>query len=189
MSSGSSTKNAGANTSTAWRRTASAASLHVSSPFPLQRLAADEARRVAGEPHRVAHQEPLERRQTVNRREAEIAGEAQRRKLVREQTVEPVGHGGEGESVEVAPPLVVAEQVGIADVETEPAPVDHQLSERRDVADAKIEALTGDRMDDVRGFADQCLPFGDVALGQHQAQRIRPARPNRLNRTKEIAEA
>ena len=63
----------------------------------LQRLTVDETWQVAGKPHRVAHQEPLERRQAVNRSEAEIAGESQRRELVREQAVEPVGHHGEGE--------------------------------------------------------------------------------------------
>src|SRR5438132_3661948 len=145
----------------------------------LQRLTAGETRQVAGEPHGVAHQEPLERREAVNRGETEVAGEAQRCELVGEKAVEPVGYCSEGERVEAAPLLVMAEQVGIADVETEAAPVDHQLRERSDVADAEIETLAGDRMDDVRRLSDQRQPFRDITIGQHQADWICPARPNR----------
>src|SRR6266436_4996500 len=115
----------------------------------LQRLTADETRQIAREPHGVAHQEAFQRLQAVNRGEADVTGEAQRRELVGEKAVEPVGYCGEGERVEAAPLLVMAEQVGIADIQTEAAPVDHQLRERGDVADAEIETLAGDRMDDV----------------------------------------
>ena len=41
----------------------------------------------------------------------------------------------------------------------------------------------------MRCFADQRQPFRDVTLGQHQAERIGPARPDRLDRAEEIAEA
>src|SRR5258707_11402548 len=43
-------------------------------PFLLQRLAADETRQIAREPHGVAHQEPLERRPAMNPGETEITG-------------------------------------------------------------------------------------------------------------------
>ena len=59
----------------------------------------------------------------MNRGETEITDHAQRRELVGEKAVEPVGHGSEGERVETAPLLIIVEQVGIADIETEPAPM------------------------------------------------------------------
>ena len=62
---------------------------------PLQRLAPEKAREVAGDAHRVAHQETLDRRQAVDGGEAQIAQNAQRGDGIREQTVEAVGHGGE----------------------------------------------------------------------------------------------
>jgi len=44
---------------------------------------------------------------------------------------------------------------GVADIEAEAARVDDDLGQRRDVADADIEPLAGDRVDHMRRLADQ----------------------------------
>ena len=135
------------------------------------------------------HQDALQRRHPVDDREADIAGQAQRRDRVREQAVEAVGDGGEQQRVGAAPALVAFQQRLVADIEPEAAAIDDQLGQRRDVADADIEALAGDRMDHMRRLADQREPPRDVALGLHQRQMIGPARPDRLDRAEKPAEA
>ena len=49
--------------------------------------------------------------------------------------------------------------------------LDDRLGQRRDVAQAKIEPLPGERMDDMGGVADQRQPFGDEASRDLEAER------------------
>ena len=84
--------------------------------------------------------------------EAALAGHA----------VEPgqaVGRERDHEGVEAAPALVAVEQLRVAEIEAEPRALDQHLGERGGVAEAEIEALAGDRMDAVRGVADQREPL------------------------------
>jgi len=53
--------------------------------------------------------------------------------------------------------------------------VDDELGQRRDIAHAEIPALPGDRMDDMRGIADQREALRRVALGLDQGEWIGPA--------------
>src|SRR5262249_57077615 len=57
----------------------------------LQRLAAQELRHFTDEPGGLADEKMLQRGQTVDETEADVAQEAQRVRLVGEQPVEPVG--------------------------------------------------------------------------------------------------
>ena len=155
----------------------------------LQGLTADEARQVAQDSHRVAHQQALERREAVDSSKAETAGEPDRGDRVREQAVEPVGHSGEHQCVETAPPLVAGEQDVVANVEAEPSSINHQLGQGGYVADSEVEALTGDWVDYVGRLADEREPASDIALRQHQPEGIGPARADYLNRAKKISEA
>src|SRR5215472_2706298 len=125
----------------------------------------------------------------MNCGKAEIAGELYRRDRVREDSVEPVGDGGEHQRVETAPALIAREHRVIADVEAQPAGVDQELDERGNVANAKIEALTSYRMDHMRRLADECQPAADVAVREHYPEGIGPARSAQLNRAKKVAKA
>ena len=84
--------------------------------------------------------------------------------------------------------LIAAQQRVVADVEAEPARVDDDFGERRHVADAEIETLAGDRVDRMRRLADQRQPAVDIALGQHQPDRVGPVPAHRLDRAEKIAE-
>jgi hypothetical protein len=99
----------------------------------------------------VAHEETLERRDALDRAEAELAGEPQRQQIVGEQAIEAVGDADQRERVEPAPALVAGERGGAARVKAEAPRVDDQLGERRDVAQRQVPALPGDRMDRARG--------------------------------------
>ena len=89
--------------------------------------------------------------------------------------------------VEAAPALVAREQLGIAEVEAEPRALDQHLGQRGGVAEAEIEALAGDRMDAVRGVADQREPLGGDPRGMVEAERIVAARPGQRDRAEEAA--
>ena len=75
------------------------------------------------------------------------------------------------EAVEAAPALVALEDRERADVETQAVRLDDGLGERRDVAKAEIEALTGDRVDAVRGVAGEREARLDEGARQRQPER------------------
>ena len=77
----------------------------------------------------------------------------------------------------------------MADIEPQPARIDHQLGQRRDVAHAEIEALAGDRMNDMRRLADQGQARGGGACRVKEGELIGPAPPLDLERAEMIAEA
>ena len=67
--------------------------------------------------------------------------------------------------------LVALEHRERADIETEPIGVDDGLGERRDILEAEIEALAGNRMDAMRGIAGEREARRDEVAGQRQAER------------------
>src|ERR1700739_4297198 len=107
---------------------------------------------------------------------------------MREEAVERVGHGSKRQDVEATPSLILLQDRIVADIEAETARVDQQLGERGDVAYAEVQALTGDRMDRVRRFADERQSRSDVGFCDHQREWVRPTRPDWLDSAKEIPE-
>ena len=87
-----------------------------------------------------------------------------------------IGGEGDRQRVERAPALVAVEQLRVAEVEPEPRALDQHLRQGRGVAKAEIEALPGDRVDAVRGVADQREPLGGDLRGMVKAERIGRAR-------------
>src|SRR5208337_2586456 len=73
--------------------------------------------------------------------------------------------------VEAAGAFVSAQRLGRARVEAEPHLADNAFRERRDVAQAQIQALACDRMDDMRGVADERKPLADEAARDLEAER------------------
>ena len=109
--------------------------------------------------------------------------------LVGEQPVQAVGRDAHGHGVEAPPALIALEHVRRADIEPEPRGVGDRFGQRRDVAQAHVEALPGDRMNDVRGVADQRQPLGDEAARGEQAERKGAARAGDLDVAELQAEA
>ena len=137
----------------------------------------------------MAHEEALERRDPLDHAEAELAHEAQRQKVVGEQPVEAVGDRDQRQRIEPPPALVARQHLGAAGIEPQAPGVDHQLGQRRDVAQCEVPALAGDRVDRAGGIADQRQAPRGVALRLHHRERIVPARPGQLERAELVAEA
>ena len=110
---------------------------------------------------------------------AEIPCEPHRPEIVREQSVQRVGDESERRVVEPPPPFVARQNGAAADIEPEPMRVDQDLGKRGGITDAEIQALSGDRMNDVRRITHEGKTLVDVAFGVHRRERIRPARPCR----------
>ena len=78
-----------------------------------------------------------------------------------------VGGDAHGDGVEAPRALVALEHVGASPgIEAEPHRFDDRLGQGRGVVQAEIEALPGDRVDDMGGVADQGQPLGDEARGR-----------------------
>ena len=101
---------------------------------------------------------------------------AERPEIVGEEAVQHVGRDAHLERVVAPPALVAPQHLERADVEPEPVRVDDRLGQRRGVAKAEIEALPGDRMDAVRGVAEQREARPHEIARQRQAERIGAAR-------------
>ena len=69
---------------------------------------------------------------------------------------------------EPAPALIALQHVRRAEIEAEPRRIDDHFGQRRDVLQSHIEPLAGDRMDDVRGVADQRDALGDERTGDEK---------------------
>ena len=76
-----------------------------------------------------------------------------------------------GRDVEAPPALVSRERRGRARIEAEPHLADDRLGERRHVAQAEVQALPGERMDDMRRVADEREPLADEAPRDLEAER------------------
>ncbi len=144
---------------------------------------------VAGETGRLADEHALERGQALDHAEAEVAHQTQDVGAVGEQPIQSVGGDAHGHGVEAAPALIALEHIGRADVEPEPGGVGDCLRQGGDVAQAHVESLPGDRMNDVRGVADQRQTIGDERARGEQAERKSAARPDHLDIAELQAEA
>jgi len=67
--------------------------------------------------------------------------------------------------------------------------VDHRFGKRRHVAQAQVQPLARDRMDQVRAVADQRQPAVDVAFGVHQPQPVGPPPALHPHAAQPVAEA
>ena len=104
----------------------------------------------------MAHEDALERRRFVDGGEAEVAGQAQWRYVVREQAVDAVGDHAHAEHVEAPLAGVCREAVYGARVEAEARRLAQHVRQHADIAQAQIKALAGDgdvTMDDLRVLA------------------------------------
>ena len=61
--------------------------------------------------------------------------------------------------VEAPPALVAIEHVGLPEIHAEPRRIDDDFGQRRDILQAHVEALPRDRMNHMRGVADQRQPL------------------------------
>ena len=100
----------------------------------------------------------------------DIAHEPQHIRLVGEQPVEAVGRNAHRHGVEAPPALIALEHRRAAGIEAEPHRVDHRFRQRRDIAQSHIQSLPRDRMDDMRGVADQRDALGDEASAPPKAR-------------------
>ena len=89
---------------------------------------------------------------------------------------EPHRHG-----VEPPPALVAIEHVGLAEIHAEPRRIDHHFGQCRDILQAHIEPLPRDRMDHMRGVADQRQPLADEGARDEIAERKRARFVERLD--------
>ena len=88
-----------------------------------------------------------------------------------------------------APALIALEHRERAGIEPEPHRVDDHFGERGDVLEPHVEPLPGDRMDDVRGIADQREALGDEGARHRKAERKGAARADRRDLAEMQAEA
>ena len=132
----------------------------------------------------LGHQPLLERPDPLHRAHAEAA---ERRGGLARHAVEPgqtVGGQRDHERVEAAPALVAGEQLRVAEVEAEPGALDQHFGQGGGVAEAEVEPLAGDRMDAVRGIADQGEARVGDPRGMVEAERITETRPASATRPK-----
>ena len=113
-----------------------------------------------------------------------IAREPQHVRIVGEQPVEAIGRNTHRHGVEAPPALIALQHRHRAEIEAEPRAVDHRFRQRRDIAQPHIQPLPRDRMDHMRGVADQRDALGDEARAQRTARADRRGadRPPRCRR-------
>ena len=109
----------------------------------------------------------------IDNAQPEIAGEAQRREIVGEQAVQRIHAEARSNDVEAARALVGLKRRRVARIEADPHALDDRLGQRRDVAQAEVEPLPRQRMDDVGGVGDQRQPLGDEAPREAERERNR----------------
>src|SRR4051812_3316225 len=148
-----------------------------------------QARNGAGQPGGLTDEEALGERHALDEAEADVPDEADRVRIVREEPVEPVGRHAHRHRVEAPPALVPLQDVWRADIEPERGRVGDAFGQRGNVANAEIEALPRDRVDDMRGVADEGQSVGDEGPGDLHRQRIGAAWPDGMHRAELQSEA
>src|SRR5829696_9156737 len=113
----------------------------------------------------LADEEALGERQALHQSEPDIANQADRVAVVREQPVQPVRRNSHRHRVEPAPALIMRKNVLAADIEAEPGCIDDAIHERRRIAYAQVQPLARDRVDDMRGVPDEREPLRDEGAG------------------------
>ena len=113
----------------------------------------------------------LHARHALDQAKADVADRAQRPEVVGEQPVQHVGGDAHLHRVEAPPALVALEHVERADILAEPVGLDDDLGQGGGILEAEIEALSGDRVDAVRGVAGKRDARRDEGARQRQAER------------------
>ena len=101
--------------------------------------------------------------------------EAQHVGAIGEQPVETVGGKSHRHGVEAPPALIALEHARCSRIEPEPRRIDDHFGESGHVLEPHVEALPGDRMNDVRGIADQRDAVGDEGTRDEEAERMHAA--------------
>src|SRR5579872_4128052 len=142
----------------------------------LKRLALQQPRHLARQACSLANEHLLQRRRAVDEAKPDVTHGAQQRRPVREQEVERVGGNAHRHGVEPPPALVALEHILLPEIDPEPRRVDHNFGQGRDVLQSHVESLARDRMDDMRGIADQRQPLRDEGarneIGQWEGARL-----------------
>ena len=94
-----------------------------------------------------------------------------RREIVGEQAVQRVHAEARRHDVEAAGALVGLQRRRVARIEAEPHALDNCFSQSCDVAQAEVEPLPRQRMNDMGGVGDQRQPFGDEAPREAERER------------------
>ena len=115
--------------------------------------------------------------------ETDVAEERRKRRgAVGEQPIEPVGRKPHRHGCRSAASADSAfENIGSARIEAEAGGVDDHFGERGDILQAHIEPLAGNRMNNVRGVADQCQALGDKRPRHVKPKGMNAARADRRN--------
>ena len=95
---------------------------------------------------------------------------------------------GQRHVVEAAPALVTAQHLDVADVAAQARRIEQRFRERGNVLQTQIQPLPGQRVNAVRGIADQRKAGPDIFARQVKLQRIRPARRHGVERAQMRAE-
>ena len=104
-----------------------------------------------------------------------------KRRFVGEQEIQRVGGKSHRHGVEPPPALIALEHVGLPEIDAEPRGVDHDFGQCRDILQAHVEPLARDRVDHMRGVADQRQPLGDEGARDEIAERKRARLVERLD--------
>ena len=118
----------------------------------VQALAFQEARRIAGLAAGLAHEETARRRDAVDDRQTNTAKLTDRLDIVRKQAVEEVGARCQRGTVEFAPVFIASQRRDRPDIQSDPPGLAADFCQRGRIANAQIEALTGQRVNAARGI-------------------------------------
>ena len=149
----------------------------------IQTRAARQLRDPPGCAERQLRQRTLRRRHEIERQHADVAQRLDRPERLREQPHQPVGEADDVAAIG-DPPLAIAlaatvPSPGSNAVALLRTPVGEHFRQAGCIAQAEIETLPGDRMQRLRGVADDRQPLGHVLVRARQRQRIQLPRCRR----------
>src|SRR5262249_22045896 len=119
-----------------------------------------------------ANEQALEPGKAINQTEADIADKPQNIRSVGEQAIETISGNAHRHRVEAPPPLIAFEHIDGSRIEPKARRVDDDLGERGDILESHIEALAGDRMDQMRGVTNERNALGDERAGDEKSERM-----------------
>ena len=120
--------------------------------------------------------EVAQRRHEIEREQTQSARDAQRRQVVREQADDAVGEGHAAATVELAATGVGVEGGWIAGVGVLFQSIEQRFGEFPRVAQTKVEALAGNRVQCLCGVADPHLARAHELVSHAQCERVGGAR-------------
>ena len=117
----------------------------------------------------------------IEREHADVAQRFDRAERLREQPHQAIGEADDVAAIGGAPLAIALEPQSVAGIERVAllrASVGEHFSEAGGIAQAEIESLAGDRMQRLRGVADDRQALGHVLVRARQRQRIQLPRPD-----------